>query len=89
MAVPETPSRSQPLDNELVHSPEDFAARLKTLPQDVLAGFPKPEQRATVNAFTKLGPPIVIPPGRPRTKACNECRKSKVRGISESILIAH
>ena len=89
MAIPETPSGSRTLDNELVHSPEDFAARLKTLPQDVLAGFPKPEQRATVNAFTKLGPPIVIPPGRPRTKACNECRKSKVRGILESILKAY
>ena len=86
MAVPETPSRSRTLDNEPVNSPEDFADRLKTLPQDVLAGFPKPEQRATVNAFTKLGPPIVIPPGRPRTKACNECRKSKVRSIHESIL---
>ena len=86
MAIPETPSRSRTLDNELVNSPEDFADRLKTLPQDVLAGFPKPEQRATVNAFTKLGPPIVIPPGRPRTKACNECRKSKVRSIHESIL---
>ena len=89
MAIPETPSRSRTLDNELIHSPEDFAARLKTLPQDVLAGFPKPEQRATVNAFTKLGPPIVIPPGRPRTKACNECRKSKVRDIPETDLKAH
>ena len=89
MAMPETPSRSRTLDNELIHSPEDFAARLKTLPQDVLAGFPKPEQRAAVNAFTKLGPPIVIPPGRPRTKACNECRKSKVCGIHQSILKAN
>ena len=89
VANSETPSISRTLDNELTNSPEDFADRLKTLPQDVLAGFPKPEQRATVNAFTKLGPPIVIPPGRPRTKACNECRKSKVRSIFESILKAN
>ena len=47
--------------------PDDFSARLKNLSHDVIAAFPKPEHQAT-----KPKQP------RPRTKACDECRKNKV-----------
>ena len=86
MAMPESPSRSLDFATELVHCSDDFAARLKTLPQDVLAGFPKPEQQANITGSTRLDPSIAVPLGRPRTKACNECRKSKVRGGRQCIL---
>ena len=53
----------------------------KSLTQDVLAGFPKTEERTAVDVKAGLDP--VSMQGRPRHKACNDCRKSKV-----SIIIA-
>ena len=72
VVVPESYSILQQLNDELA----------KTLPQDIRSGFAEAEQRTPVDVKVGLDPasPNAMQ-GRPRHKACNDCRKSKVSNM--------
>ncbi len=65
--------------NEPMYHPDDFVSRFKNLSQDVVAAFPKAEARTPATLMQGLdnmsGNAMLA---RPRTKACSDCRKSKV-----------
>ena len=83
LAVPPPPSlySHAPFEqfSEPMYHPDDFASRLKNLSQDVVAAFPKVDIRTAtpqMQGHNNLsGNSLLV---RPRTKACSDCRKSKV-----------
>ena len=76
VVMPRSPTSLELFNSELA----------KTLPKAISSGLPQIEQRTPVDHTMSLDPasPNTIQ-GRPRHKACNECRKSKVSTILLSL----
>lgn len=75
----QSPYVPQVYGNEPMYHPDDFASRLRNLPQDVVAAFPKAEVRiptTLLQGLDNVSSNAML--ARPRTKACGDCRKSKV-----------
>lgn len=72
------PQPSVTQSTERVYHPDDFASQLKNLSHDVIAAFPKADFRTPTHPSQGFDNVPGLSIARPRTKACNECRKSKV-----------
>ena len=71
--------------NGLTHSRTDLDASANTSAQQTIPAVPKLDLRMSGDAIRGLEPSLVNPlQARPRHKACNECRKSKVGTTAKS-----
>ena len=77
------PSSTTHLNDGVIYQPDDLTSQSNLLTEGDLSTFPKVEESTptTINASLDAVSGNAIPV-RPRHKACNECRKSKVSTVS-------